>query len=60
MNPEAIWAVGDLLEMVLTPFDWIGNTFNDVVLLGGFVGMFIWLRMQGKLTKKAKDEGTLV
>ena len=62
MSPEAAWALGDFLEMLLTPFDWVGmwDLLNMSVIVLGFVGMITWLRMQNKLTKKAKDEGTLV
>ena len=62
MNPEAVWAVGDFLEMLLTPFDWyfIWDMVNMLVVLGGFVGMLIWLRMQGKYNKKAEEEGGIM
>lgn len=62
MNVQAVWAVGDLLELLLTPFDWVGmwDMLNMLIVVAGFAGLIIWLRMQNKLTKKAKDEGTLV
>lgn len=33
---------------------------NTICIIGGFVGLFLWLRMQKNFTAKAKKEGTLV
>jgi hypothetical protein len=62
MNPEAAWAIGDFLQLLLTPFDWVGmwGMLNMFVVIAGFVGLIYWLRVQSKMIKKAKDEGTLV
>jgi len=60
MTPDAAWALGDALEMMLSPYDSIGNLFNDMVILLGFVGLGIWLRLQIKYTRKAKQEGTIM
>lgn len=60
MNPETAWAIGDFLEAGLSPFDWIGNNFNDAVLLFALIMLPVWLRWQIKLMKKSKDEGTYV
>jgi hypothetical protein len=34
--------------------------FNIVCIIGGFVGLFIWLRMQKRFNAKAQKEGTLI
>jgi hypothetical protein len=33
---------------------------NTVCIIGGFFGIWLWLRMQKKFTAKAKQEGTIV
>lgn len=62
MSPDAIWAFGEFLELLLTPYDWyfIWDMFNMLVVAGGFVGLFIWLRMQAKYTKQANEEGGIM
>jgi hypothetical protein len=34
--------------------------FNIVCIIGGFVGLIIWLRMQKRFNAKAQKEGTLI
>lgn len=34
--------------------------FNIVCIIGGFAGLFLWLRMQKKFTQKAQKEGGIV
>jgi hypothetical protein len=41
-------------------FEPMTHWFNVVCVIGGFVGMFIWLRMQKNFTAKAKKEGGIV
>ncbi|MCB0478184.1 MAG: hypothetical protein R2799_00830 [Crocinitomicaceae bacterium] len=62
MSPDAIWALGDFLALLLTPFDWyfLWDFLNMGVIVLGFVGLFIWLRLQGKYTKQAKEEGGIM
>lgn len=50
-------AVEKSFVMFLEPLE---NHFNYAVIVLGFIGLFIWLRMQSKYTKKAKDNGTIV
>jgi hypothetical protein len=38
----------------------LGNSFNYLCILGGFFGLFLWLRMQKKFTAKAKQEGGII
>lgn len=33
---------------------------NTICIIGGFFGIWLWLRMQKKFTAKAKQEGTIV
>lgn len=38
----------------------LGNSFNYCVIVLGFIGLFLWLNLQKKYTKKAKKNGTIV
>ena len=57
---DFIYALGDifywLFENTLEP---LGNMPNDAFLLLGFVGLFVWLKMQKKFNEEAKANGTL-
>jgi len=57
-----------ILHPLVTFFQWtfkymlepLGNSFNYLCILGGFFGLFLWLRMQKKFTAKAKQEGGII
>lgn len=57
---EIIEPLGVFLEStfegVLMP---ISNLFNWAVIVGGFVGLFVWLKMQSDYNKKAEKEGNI-
>lgn len=57
---EFFYVFGDffmwLFENTLEP---LGNIPNNAAILLGFVGLFIWLRMQGRFNAEAKANGTL-
>ena len=38
----------------------MSHWFNIVCIIGGFVGLFLWLKMQKNFNEKAKKEGTIV
>ena len=40
-------------------FERIDNVFNYSCIALGFFGLFYWLNLQMKMTKKAKEEGRL-
>lgn len=44
-------------ETLLVP---ISSPFNMAVIALGFVGLFLWLRLQKKYTAKAEQEGGIV
>jgi len=55
---DLFWGIGDLFTNLLVIFDEnIGFTFifNTILVLGGFFGLFYWLRQQIKFIKEAKD-----
>ena len=53
---EFIWNLGDGINNFNDSlFHAIGNSFNYLVIVGGFVGLAIWLKMQGKYNKEAAN-----
>ncbi len=57
---DILQPIGDAIvwsfETLLVP---LGNYPNTLFTLLGFVGLGIWLKMQGNYNKKAKEEGSL-
>jgi hypothetical protein len=47
------WFFKNILVGLLTPM-------NTICILGGFFGIWLWLRMQKNFTEKAKKEGTVI
>lgn len=62
MNVQEI--LKPLADLVETSFDLLLVPMSDLVNWGsialGFVGMLIWLRMQAKYNKQAKEEGSIM
>ncbi|MGB0167364.1 MAG: hypothetical protein ACPF8V_10985 [Luteibaculum sp.] len=61
MNLEEILVpIGEAItwsfETLLVP---LGNMPNTIFTILGFVGLAVWLNMQAKYNKKAKQEGSL-
>ncbi|PWH85564.1 hypothetical protein [Brumimicrobium oceani] len=56
---ELVEEFGDLLlwttELL---FETVGNVFNYAVIVLGFVGLFIWLRLQAKYNREAANDPT--
>lgn len=51
--------IGDLVYSTFGLLEAGGNFVNYTFLVGGFVGLFIWLRMQANFNKEAEANGTL-
>ena len=49
--------VDDTFRGILVP---ISDGFNWAVIVLGFVGLFVWLKMQNDFTRKAKQDNTIV
>ncbi|MFN5032241.1 MAG: hypothetical protein ACK5FX_08485 [Flavobacteriia bacterium] len=59
-SSDFFYGIGDFLTWAFGFFEWVGNKFNTVLLLLGFVGLFYWLNTQKKLSDKAaKDPNQL-
>ena len=56
LNGIANW-IGDLLvwsfDNILIPIAHLWKNPSDLIVLGGFIALFIWLRMQIKFNKEA-------
>ncbi len=56
---ELVIALGDgLLWTTDILFETVGNIFNYAVIALGFVGLFIWLRLQAKYNREAANDPT--
>ncbi len=51
--------LGDIFLWTFQIFEMIGNSFNYLLIVLGFVGLFYWLNLQKKMSAKAKRDGTL-
>ena len=57
---ELMYATGDALEASFKILPLIGNNFNYIVIVLGFIGLGYWLTFQVRKTKQAKRDGTYV
>lgn len=58
---ELVEATGEgLLWTTELLFENVGNVFNYAVIVLGFVGLFIWLRLQAKYNKEADADPTKI
>jgi len=56
---ELVESLGDgLLWTTEILFEVVGNVFNYAVIVLGFIGLFIWLRLQAKYNKEAANDPT--
>ncbi|RFC54241.1 hypothetical protein [Brumimicrobium aurantiacum] len=54
---EIVNQIGDgLLWTTEILFEVVGNVFNYSVIVLGFIGLFIWLRLQAKYNNEAKND----
>jgi len=56
---ELVYGLGELLlwttELL---FEVVGNIFNYGAIVLGFIGLFIWLRLQAKYNREAANDPT--
>jgi len=52
---KIFYSIADFLQWTFGFFEWVGNGFNDILLLLGFVGLFYWLNIQKKLNQNAEN-----
>lgn len=53
------FGLGQALDWTFGIFRVAENSMNWIFIVVLCIGMLVWLRMQGKLNKKAAAEGTL-
>ena len=55
-STEIFVSIGDfILWTTELLFHNVGNLFNDAMIILGFVGLFIWLRLQHRYNKEAEN-----
>lgn len=55
-STDILVSIGDfILWTTELLFENIGNLFNDAMIVLGFIGLFIWLRLQNKYNKEAAN-----
>lgn len=54
---DIVYPIQDLLEWTFQILPELGNIPNVLVILGGFVGLGIWLKMQADYNKKPEKDG---
>ena len=55
-STEILVAIGDfILWTTQIVYENIGNLFNDAMIVLGFIGLFIWLRLQHKYNQEAQN-----
>ncbi|WP_107039554.1 hypothetical protein [Brumimicrobium mesophilum] len=56
---ELVYELGEgLLWTTELLFEVVGNIFNYGVIVLGFIGLFIWLRLQAKYNREAANDPT--
>lgn len=61
MNVNQIIApIGDFLEWTFGVFEIIGNSFNNLVIIFGFVALIFWLIKQKKYNAQAEENATQI
>ncbi|MCW8896510.1 MAG: hypothetical protein OQJ96_03785 [Flavobacteriales bacterium] len=60
---DFIYWLGDFFFTIFKPLEWLGETpyfnLNVAFIILGFIGLFVWLKMQAKFNKEAEEKGTL-
>ncbi len=52
-SADIFYALGDFLTWTFGIFEWLGNKFNDFLLILGFVGFGYWMYRQHKFNQEA-------
>jgi cbb3-type cytochrome oxidase subunit 3 len=61
MNSTSVFqSIGDFFQWTFTAFEVIGNGFNTILVVLGFVGITYWMYRQSKYTAEAKRNSTHV
>lgn len=55
-----VYPLGDLFVWSFGILEYFQNLPNDIFLVGGFFGLFYWLRLQAKYNKAAAADPTQI
>lgn len=56
---DIIYGLADFFWETFKILPVLGNNFNTLLIIVGFVMLFFWLSQMAKYNKKAEQEGTL-
>lgn len=56
---DFIYSLGDFFYWIFSILEVLGDGPNWAFIVLGFIGMFIWLKMQKNFNEEAKANGTL-
>ncbi len=56
---DIIYGLGDFFWATFEILPVLGNNFNTLLIIVGFVMLFFWINQMAKYNKKAAQEGTL-
>lgn len=59
MWTDFIYATGDVLTQSFKILPILGNNFNAILIVVGFIMLFWWIGQMVKYNKQAKENGTL-
>lgn len=59
MDAEFITGLGDLIFSSFAILEMLGNSFNYLIMLVGFIMMLGWIRRMAQYNKEAEQNGTL-
>jgi hypothetical protein len=50
------YGIADFLTWTFGFYEVVGNVFNNMLIVLGFIGMFYWLNWQRKFNEQAKND----
>ena len=59
-SADIFYQIGHFLEWTLSVYDIIGNSFNFILLISGFLGFGYWMFLQYSFNKKASSDPTQI
>lgn len=55
-SSTVFYAIADFMyDYAFIPLEMVGNMFNYFLIVVGFVGLFLWLRLQNKFNQAAEN-----
>ena len=54
---DILYSIQDFLESIFSYMPLLGNIPNILIIIGGFIGLGVWLKMQSDFNKKPEKDG---